>query len=53
MNKNITQFKAKQVVKSYLQQYEIDFTEMFTVVIKSMVFYIFFAILAYYNFKIR
>ena len=46
-------YKAKQVVKGYLQQYSINYNQIFTAVVKLIAFKALFTITAYYNFKIE
>ena len=46
-------YKAKWVVKGYLQQYSVNYNQTFTAVIKPMAFRALFAIAAYYNFEIE
>ena len=46
-------YKARQVVKGYLQQYSIDYDQTFTTVVKPIAFRALFAITAYYNLKIK
>lgn len=53
VNGDIASFKTIWVVKSYLQQYEVDFDHMFAVVVKPMVFQVLFAIAAYYDLVIN
>lgn len=38
VNNQITQFKARWLVKGYLQQAEVDFDQTFTAILKPMVF---------------
>lgn len=52
VNGDIAQFKARWVVKGYLQQYGVDFDQTFAVVVKPMAFRVLFAIAAYYNLDI-
>lgn len=40
------------MVKGYLQQFEVDFDQTFTAIVKSMAFKVFFAIAAFFNFEI-
>ena len=49
---NIAQFKARWVVKGYLQQFGVDFDQTFAAVVKPMAFRALFAIAAYYNLNI-
>lgn len=53
INGVITRFKAQQIVKSYLQQYGVDFNQIFLAIVKLMAFKILFAITTYYNFYIN
>ena len=46
-------YKARWVVKGYLQQYSIDYNQTFTAVVKPMAFRALFAITAYYDLKIE
>ena len=46
-------YKARQVVKGYLQQYNINYDQTFTVVVKPIAFRALFIITAYYNLKIK
>lgn len=52
VNGGITRFKARWVVRGYLQQFGIDFDQTFTVVVKSMAFRVLFTIAAYYDLDI-
>lgn len=49
---NIARFKARWVVKEYLQQFGIDFDQTFAAVIKPMAFRVLFAIAAFYDLDI-
>ena len=49
----IIKYKIKWCVKNFLQQYDIDFDQIFVFVIKSMTFRILFAIVAFLNLKIK
>lgn len=49
LNDKITQFKARWVVKRYLQQYGIDYHQTYASVVKPMAFRALFAVGAYYN----
>ncbi len=49
----ITRFKARWVVKGYLQQVGIDFDQTFAAVVKPMVFQALFAIAAFHNLDIE
>ena len=49
---NIARFKARWVVKGYLQQFGVDFDQTFAAVIKPMAFQVLFAIAAYFNLNI-
>lgn len=51
-NGNIAYFKAKQVVKTYLQQFEVDFNQTFAAVIKPIAFKVFFTITAFLDLDI-
>lgn len=50
---NIARFKARWVVKSYLQQYKVDFDQTFAAVVKPIAFRVLFAIAAFYNLDIN
>lgn len=52
-NGAITRFKTRQIIQGYLQRFNIDFNEIFAVVIKMMIFRVVFAIAAYYNLDIN
>ena len=52
VNGDIARFKARWVVKGYLQQYGVDFDQTFAAVIKPMAFRVLFAIAAYYDLDI-
>ena len=52
VNGDIAQFKARWVVKGYLQQFGVDFDQTFAAVVKPMEFRVFFAIAAYYDLDI-
>lgn len=45
-------FKARWVVKGYLQQFGVDFNQTFAAVVKPMVFRVFFAIVAFFDLDI-
>ena len=45
----ITRFKARGVVKGYLQQYGLDYDQTFAAVVKPMAFRILFALAAYHD----
>lgn len=49
---NIARFKARWVVKGYLQQFGIDFDQTFAAVVKPMAFRVLFAIAAFYDLQI-
>ena len=49
----VLRYKARWVVKGYLQQYGVDYDQTFTTVVKPMAFRALFAIAAYYNLKIE
>lgn len=53
MNGAVTRFKARWIVQSYLQQFGIDFNQIFAAVVKLMAFKILFAIAAYFNLGIN
>ena len=46
-------YKARWVIKGYLQQYSVDYDQTFTVVVKPIAFKALFVIAAYYNLKIE
>lgn len=48
----IARYKARWVVKGYLQQFGIDFDQTFAAVVKLMAFRVLFAIAAFYNLDI-
>lgn len=50
---NIARFKARWVVKSYLQQYDIDFNQIFAIVVKLMIFRVLFIIVVFYDLDIN
>ncbi len=52
VNGAIARFKARWVVKGYLQQFGIDFDQTFAAVVKPMAFRVLFAIAAYYDLDI-
>lgn len=52
VNRAIARFKAWWVVRSYFQQFRIDFYQTFVVVVKPMAFKVLFVIAAYYNLDI-
>ena len=47
VNSNIACFKAKWVVKGYLQQFEVDFDQTFASVVKPIAFKVLFAVAAF------
>ena len=49
----VLRYKARWVVKGYLQQYGVDYNQTFAVVVKPIAFRALFAIAAYYNLKIK
>ena len=49
---NIAKFKARWVVKGYLQQFGVDFDQTFAAVVKPMAFRVLFAIAAYFDLDI-
>ncbi len=49
---NVTRFKARWVVKGYLQQFGVDFDQTFAAVVKPMAFRVLFAIAAYFDLDI-
>lgn len=50
---NIAQFKARWVVKGYLQQFGVDFDQTFAAVVKPMAFQVLFAIAAFFDLDIE
>lgn len=52
VDRNIARFKAKWVVKSYLQQFSVDFDQTFAVVVKPITFKVLFAIVTYFDLDI-
>lgn len=49
---NIARFKARWVVKGYLQQFGIDFDQTFAAVVKPMAFRVLFAVAAFFDLDI-
>ena len=49
----VLHYKARQVVKGYLQQYSINYDQTFAVVVKPIAFKALFAITAYYDLEIK
>lgn len=49
---NIARFKARWVVKGYLQQFGVDFDQKFAAVVKPMAFRVLFAIATYFDLDI-
>ena len=49
----VLHYKARQVIKGYLQQYNIDYNQTFAIIVKPIAFRALFAITAYYNLKIK
>ncbi len=52
VNRDIARFKARWVVRGYLQQFGIDFDQTFAALVKPMAFRVLFAIAAYYDLDI-
>ena len=52
VNGNIVRFKARLVVKGYLQQFGVDFDQNFAAAIKPMAFRVLFAIAAFLDLDI-
>lgn len=50
---NIARFKARWVVKGYLQQFGVDFDQTFAAVVKPMAFRVLFAIAAFFDLDIE
>ena len=46
-------YKARWVVKGYLQQYGVNYNQTFAMVVKPMAFRALFVIAAYYNLEIK
>ena len=53
MDGKVARFKVKSVVKSYLQQFGVNFDQTFAVVVKPMAFRVLFAIAAFFNLDIK
>ena len=51
-NGKVLRYKARQVVKGYLQQYGVNYNQTFTAVVKPIAFRALFAIAAYYNLNV-
>ena len=49
----VLRYKARQVIKGYLQQYSVDYNQTFAAVVKPIAFRALFAITTYYNLKIK
>lgn len=49
---NIACFKARWIVKGYLQQFRVDLAQSFAALLKPMAFRVFFAIASFYNLEI-
>ena len=49
----VLHYKARWVIKGYLQQYSVDYNQTFTAVVKLMAFRALFVIAAYYDLKIE
>ena len=49
----VLRYKARWVIKGYLQQYSVDYNQTFAAVVKPIAFRALFAITAYYNLKIK
>lgn len=49
---NVARFKARWVVKGYLQQFGVDFDQTFAAVVKPMAFRVLFAVAAYFDLDI-
>jgi hypothetical protein len=49
----VLRYKARWVVKGYLQQYSVDYNQTFAAVVKPIAFRALFVITAYYNLKIK
>ena len=53
VEENIARYKIRWIVKNYLQQYDIDFEQIFVFVIKSMIFRILFVIVVFLDLEIE
>ena len=53
VNGKIVRFKARWVVKGYLQQYGVDFNQTFASVVKPMAFRLLFALAAHHDLGIE
>lgn len=53
VNGNVARFKARWVIKGYLQQFGIDFNLIYAFVVKPMVFRTLFALAAFFDLKIN
>lgn len=53
MSRVIARFKTRWVIRGYLQQFKIDFNQLFTAVIKLMAFKVIFTITIYYDLDIN
>jgi len=49
----IVQHKAWWVVKEFEQQFEIDYKEIFMIIVKFMIYKIIFVIVMYYNYELK
>ena len=52
VNGKIARFKARWVVKDYLQQFDVDFDQTFATVVKPIAFRVLFAIVVFYDLDI-
>lgn len=53
MDGNVVRFKARWVVKGYLQQFEVNFDQIFATIVKPMAFRVFFAGAAFFDLDIE
>lgn len=53
VNSNIKIFKIKRIIKCYLQEFEVNFNQIFIKIVKLMAFQVLFAIVIYYNLYIN
>lgn len=53
VNRKVARFKARWIVKGYLQQFGVDFDQTFAAVIKPMAFKVLFTIATFFNLDIN
>lgn len=53
VDRKVARFKARWVVKSYLQQFGVDYDQTFAAVVKPMAFKVLFAIAAFLDLDIN